>query len=292
MTSKTYLLILGFLALWPILSLSPARAAAAPDAPERLAKISPKKMGRERLPFTEPSLTKESNNFIATYCPGHNHRADYALERAEYHFNLIQKKLGLGGSKAFDERAAGKKMGIRLYRNKEDFDAATGAGEMSPPGSSILGLAEGRTLKTYPGSADFIGTLKHELYHLFLSDMFGPAAPMPLWLQEGFVRYWKADGRSHIGRSQARAYIASAIRRGVWTGLGSIHPEDYELNCIAGEAVLYFIFDEYGADAFRELCANMKQGKTWDASITAAFPGLKGWNDFEEAWENYVQRRM
>jgi hypothetical protein len=131
------------------------------------------------------------------------------------------------------------------------------------------------------GTASF-DTLRHELTHV-VTKQAGESAfgSLPAWLDEGTAVYGQSAPGGFGGA------IEGAINRGSVLSVREVssYPGDPEkVNLFYGEgwSLVSYLIDEYGADQFAELFAEVKAGKRIESALEAVY-GF-GQDGLEDEW--------
>lgn len=129
--------------------------------------------------------------------------------------------------------------------------------------------------------------LPHELSHLILSDFMGEAR-VPLWLTEGFAQ-WEQEGRKSSGFLQGQGFklkdlMVADIRR-------DSDQQRVAIFYAQSASVVGFMISRYGGTAFGAFCKAMRDGKTVEAALAAAYPGdLPSVDALEQKWLKSLTR--
>jgi hypothetical protein len=116
---------------------------------------------------------------------------------AEFYFRVILKELEQ------PETAVTEKAHIYIFERPEDWSAFQTAGQLEP---WTGGIQSGRSLFIVrnPAFRFTDNSLGHEIVHLLLRQLYGPA--IPLWLNEGMAQYLSKN--AHASFLRARGYRA------------------------------------------------------------------------------------
>jgi hypothetical protein len=230
------------------------------------------------------------DHFIVYY---ETERSDFArevLRRAESYYTRIADDLGYARYSNFwqwDRRAK-----IYIYPSQELFRQATGQPEWS------LGSAnyERKEISSYNGCVEFVeGTLAHEIAHLIFWDYVGFGRQAPLWLEEG-VSKWQEPSQ----RVPAMYYAVQAYREGRLMSMTTLNSIDLarlqasrqpEVFYAQATSLVGFLIDRYGADRFALFCRGLRDGKTPEGALRAAYTGqIEGFEDLEKRWLDFLGR--
>lgn len=131
------------------------------------------------------------------------------------------------------------------------------------------------------GTASF-DTLRHELTHI-VTKQAGESAfgALPAWLDEGTAVY----GQSNAGGFGSA--VAGAINRGSVLSVREVSsypgdPEKVNLFYGQGWSLVSYLIDEYGAEQFAALFAEVKSGKRIESALVAVY-GF-GQDGLEDEW--------
>lgn len=130
--------------------------------------------------------------------------------------------------------------------------------------------------------SDFLGSmLPHELAHLILADYIGEAR-VPLWLTEGYAQ-WVQEGRSAAGFRPGLSFklkdlVGADIRK-------DPDPQRVATFYAQSAGVVGFMIKTYGGGAFGSFCKALRDGKTLEAALTAAYSSdLPSLDALEQKW--------
>jgi tetratricopeptide (TPR) repeat protein len=124
---------------------------------------------------------------------------------------------------------------------------------------------------------------------------------VPIWLQEGFAKYFESSWRGTPGLDllpATRALLGVRIRANKLVTFAQMHPsmamlpaaEDAETAFAEVYFAVDFIFKERGAKALREIVLAMAQGKSDQAAVGAAMGGIS-FSQFEKRWLAYLHKQ-
>ena len=199
------------------------------------------------------------------------HTGDEALaktvsERAESYYSTIASDLGYTRYQNFwlwDNR-----LRILIYPNAQAFSSACQA----PAWAAGQASYKKHEIASYRQSGEgFLSSLlPHELSHLILADFIG-AERVPLWLTEGFAQ-WEQSAHDtipslppRIQRFKLRDLMVMDIRRDNDRQRVAI------FNCECA-SITGFLIKTYGGESFGTFCRAIRDGKTCEAALAAAYP--------------------
>jgi hypothetical protein len=125
-----------------------------------------------------------------------------------------------------------------------------------------------------PGELDWgKGALVHELTHLVVHEAtFSPYGQLPLWLDEGLAMYSEGELDPDF-----RSYLEEAISENELISVRSLcspfsaYSEKARLSYAQSYSLVEYLLDNYGQDKMLDLLALLKQGSTYDESLTEVY---------------------
>lgn len=219
-----------------------------------------------------------STHFIILYSGDDGDLPRTVAERAEACYRTIAADLGYTRYQKFwlwDNRVK-----ILIYPTAEAFTAACQApawavGRASVERHEIAGFRQGR-------DAFLDSLLPHELSHLILGDFIG-REHIPLWLSEGFAQWEQSKGRPGKESLPARMFrlkdlMTLDIRRETDSARVSLFYAQ-------SASLVGFLIRTRGGDAFGAFCRGLRDGKSCEAALAAAYPGdITSLESLEEKW--------
>ena len=222
--------------------------------------------------------------------------AQKILREAERYYQRIGEAIGFtryGNFWTWDNRAK-----IFLFADKEDFLAETGQPEWS------IGYANkdayaivGRMIVTYRQEGDFFdGLLPHEIGHLILHEFIKDPGKIPPWFDEGIAQLYE-DGKIKQSLEIMKVLVAQDkfipfpyLMR--WDIQQEQDPVKVTLFYAQSLTIVEFLIKQYGSDAFGRLCRNIRDGKSFEDSLSNAYPStVPTLADLEKKWTAFMKRR-
>ena len=111
------------------------------------------------------------------------------------------------------------------------------------------------------------GLIMHEAAHLLFGQALGERAPAtPSWLAEGFASYMDPSSRVFSGKSLSS-------RTNPLRAMGAVTGTPHAINAFYQKSlsVVAFLIDDFGETDFQRFVAQMREGATVDASLTAVY---------------------
>jgi len=211
--------------------------------------------------------------------------AEGVCRKAEDWYAKITSDMGF--TKRDDFWTWDKRVKVYLYSSKEEFAADTGA----PAWAGGKASTRKKEIATFAGHEDFMeSVLPHELTHLVLRDFVGFEGEIPLWLSEGLAQWEEkakretADKRVAALRSQNRlASIDQLTRMDVKTLEKSNSVAEFYAQAVS---LVGYLIRQQGAEGFRKLCGQIRDGKNMDEALKFAYPDtIRNMKEMEQAWK-------
>ena len=234
--------------------------------------------GTTRAAGPEPWKTIPSTHFIVMYSDDET-LAQTVSERAESYYSIIASDLGYTRYQNFwlwDNRVK-----ILIYPTANAFTTACNAP------SWAVGRANynAHEIASFRQSGEqFLSVLlPHEMAHLILADFIGQAH-VPLWLTEGFAEWEQSKQRSSppppllVRQFSLKDLVVMDIRTESDTARVSL----FYTQCAS---VVGFLIKTYGGESFGAFCRGLRDGKTCEAALAAAYPGeITSLDSLEQKW--------
>lgn len=204
-------------------------------------------------------------------------------ERAESYYSTIASDLGYTRYQNFwlwDNRVK-----ILIYPTAQSFADACDA----PSWAAGRANAAQREIASYRQSgADFISALlPHEMSHLILGDFIGPER-VPLWLTEGFAQ-WEQTTHDSL---PAFPFLAQCFKIKDLVVLDIRKDSDRQrvaLFYAQSLSVVGFLIKTRGGESFGHFCRALRDGKTVEAALIAAYPDdIPSLDVLETKWSKAV----
>ena len=249
-------------------------------------------------------------HFIVYFIQDEKFAKDVA-DRAEYYYRQIATDLGYPRYSEFwtwDKRTK-----IYIYLDHDSFLEATGQPKWSQ------GMAEYRTksIISYAWSSGFADSLlPHEMAHLIFRDFVGFKGEIPLWLDEGVAQWAEEPKRKQIKALARNLYESDTIlslqdmmrldiRRITDKENIYIRPtrtkdkkdgvlflskdnliRTYYLQAVS---LVGFLIEKYGSRAFADFCRELRDGKSLENALRAAYPvRINNLDELENKWREYL----
>lgn len=153
--------------------------------------------------------------------------------------------------------------------------------------------------KAVASGYDWQDTLAHEFTHLVVTQL--GRNTVPIWLQEGFAKYFESSWRGTPGLDllpATRALLGVRIRADKLVTFAQMHPsmamlpsaEDAETAFAEVYFAVDFIYREKGAPALRQIVTAMAKGQSDQAAVGAAMGGIS-FSQFEQRWLAYLKKQ-
>jgi len=185
-----------------------------------------------------------------------------------------------------------KEIEIYISRTSEEFSRLYG----KEPPQEIIGFAR---IDPHPlivlkspllaPQANFRDTLKHEMSHIILLDLFA-GREVPRWINEGFAMYESGELRvNHY------AVVASAAVRGELLPLDQLDYAFYskgsklDLAYAQSYYLMNYIIGEYGPDKFKAFVLNFIGSHDLEQAVEETF-GID-YDSFEKNWRASIKER-
>jgi len=210
--------------------------------------------------------------------------AQTVSDRAEAFYTEIAGDLGYTRYQKFwlwDNRVK-----ILIYPTAQAFAEACHA----PAWAAGRASSERHEIASYRQSGEsFLSSLlPHEMSHLILGDFIG-RDHIPLWLNEGFAQWEQNRNPSKTTPRPARAFALKDL-------MDMDVREDRDVTRVAlfyaqSANIVGFLINTRGGERFGTLCRSLRDGKTIDASLSAAYPDdLTTVDALEQKWLNSLPR--
>jgi hypothetical protein len=219
--------------------------------------------------------------------------AAQVLDRSEGYYRSLSSRIGYTRyqeSWTWDRRVA-----IVIYPDKFSYSRWTGQqGWSKGYATRNSRLFQTKAIVTYDGQDQlFDRILPHEIMHLLWWDYTDGGKKAPIWFEEGLAQLEEAGA---VGQVQG------AMRQ-IMQGNSEISPEmlsDMDPGTLGDESkvvlfyveslsILTFLIDRYGADGFRRLCRELRDGKSFESALARAYPGvMTSWKELETRWRRDV----
>lgn len=210
------------------------------------------------------------------------------LDKAEDFYKKIADDLGYARYSKFwlwEERVK-----IYICQNRIEYLIST----HQPAWSGGVADYANKQIVTYRWDEGFLDSfLPHEIAHLILRDFIGFNPEIPLWLDEGVAQWAEVEKRLDSERMMVklveekkfiplRRLTKMDIRREKDSNLAKL----YYMESIS---LVEFFIEKHGPDNFRELCRQLRDGKSLPEALRLSSSGkIKDLDELEEEWVKYV----
>lgn len=175
---------------------------------------------------------------------------------------------------------------IVLYGTQDEYRKKTGQPEWSG------GVAVGNALYTYV-SPRLEGVLSHEMTHLVWFEYMGRLAQDHRWVNEGLAVYQEAKAMGGKGQTELFSVLKGSLRAQPLSMENMLHlvpatERQYEVSLwyAQAESMTRFMIERGGRIGYSAFLAGLREGRGFDPSVAAAFPGVFGsLADLEAQWK-------
>lgn len=237
----------------------------------------------------------KGNHFIIRYAPGISAGwAGMVLNRAELYYDSIARQIGFTRYRDFWTWES--RVPVYVYADHQSFREATGLSEWSK-GVAIRDerAATSRAIVSYQQEEEFLdGVLPHEISHLILRDYIGPDRFIPVWFNEGVAQLQEAGKTDY-----ARRVMPALAGQGQYLPFawflrydirGETDPKTVSVFYLQSVSIVDFLTQQYGNFRFHELCAGMRDGRSFEDSLGRVYyPEIRSLDDFEKKWLSYMK---
>lgn len=240
--------------------------------------------------------------------------AQEVSDKAEVYYPRIATDLGYPRYSSFwtwDNRVK-----IYIYPDHASFIKATGQQQWSQ------GMADytNKEIVGFSGSKGFLESiLPHEMAHLIFRDFVGFRGEVPVWLDEGVAQWAETIKRQDIKAmarhlyekdtiiplddmikldirkitEKDRMYIHSTHTKDGESGILFLGGDDlisvYYLQAVS---LVGFLIESYGSLSFADFCRQLRDRKTLNEALRAAYPThITNVDELEIKWREYLQKQ-
>lgn len=231
----------------------------------------------------------KSTHFVLYYKDVPSEFIDKVIEKAEDCYNKITNDLGFTRYNfwLWDKRAK-----IYIYRDSQDYQAATG----QPDWSSGCVSVKDKIIKTYPLASGFFDTLlPHELGHIIFREFVGfDNKNIPLWLDEGVASY-----QEMTKRFAAKAYVRKAIKENKFIPIDRLSEinlaliqdkETIDIFYLEAVNLIDYLISQFGNTSFLNFCRALRDGKTLEQAISYTYP-FRNLVELNTAWLRFLKNK-
>ncbi len=220
------------------------------------------------------------------------------LNHAEDYYNDIADDIGY--SRYQDFWTWNNRVKIILFHDQQSYVQQTGQPPWSQGFASIYSeLFKSRIIVSYKDQSNFLEViLPHEITHLILHDFIGFDRPIPRFFDEGVAQLeQKDDSLNHMD------VMVQLITGGQIIPLQDLlsydlmaHKNDAHSVSIFYVESLYivdFLVKTYGKDAFKELCRNLRDGKSFEEALKSSYyPTIDSMQTLQDKWFDYAKQYL
>ena len=217
--------------------------------------------------------------------------AQRTAAKAEDHYRTIAADLGF--TKYGDFWTWDKRVKIYIYASQKEFVGNTGA----PVWAGGKADYRRKEISTFKGSSKFLeSVLPHELAHLVLRDFVGFTGRIPLWLDEG-VAQWAEKGERERALRRVRRLAERGglkpLRELMTVSVRDIKDPVVVADFYAQSVGLVGFLKGRGAERFRKLCGQLRDGKSLDDALRFTYPSSwRNITELEKAWKKSLARKQ
>ena len=233
---------------------------------------------------------EEKGDHFIVYYGGDPAFAKEIKRSADLYYTRIAEDLGYARHSNFWQWD--KRVKIYIYPTEAAFQQATG----KPAWTKGLADYNAKTIITYAWSKGFTDALlPHEITHLIFRDFVGFKGEVPLWLDEG-VAQWEEPKKREIARDVAVFLIKSGKNFPLeeLTKMDVRESQDQEAIhyfYMQSVSLVDYLVKKHGPRQFTVFCRALRDGKSMDAALKAAFPNsLVSLKELEERWIQEVTK--
>ncbi len=248
---------------------------------------------------------------IVYYTMGNEGFARDVSNKVELYYERIADDLGYARYSNFWTWE--NRVKISIYPNRDSYSKAS----TMPGWSESMADYVNRQIICYAGHEEFMdGLLPHEMTHLIFRDFVGFKGDVPLWLDEGIAQWEEPLKRERINvlsrhllnkgmllcledmmkldirkiRGDSPVQIRSIPDKNGGRKLLSFYRDDLARTYYTEAVSLVgFLIGRYGADSFVQFCRQLRDGKSLEDALRAAYSThVKGTEDLENKWLKYV----
>jgi len=216
-------------------------------------------------------------------------RPKEVIRKAELYYNRVAEDLGYARYSNFWQWD--KRVKIYIHPSKEAFQKATGQPNWSHGMASYLD----KTIHSVVTSDNFMDeVLPHEITHLIFRDFVGFKGQTPLWMDEG-VAQWEESAK----RREALAMMPDLVALGRVFTIETLmrtdirresDPQKVALFYLQAISLVDFLVTSFGPASFTEFCRQLRDGKTLEAALRAAYPNsMTSIDEMEDQWRRYLR---
>ena len=232
----------------------------------------------------------KGRHFVVYYEAGADEDLAQTLaRRAEEYYDKIGVDTGYARANKFwtwEERAK-----IFLFSTRESFLRNTGqpvwSGGYADRDSHTFRT---KTIITFKQEQEFLdGLLPHEISHLILHDFIPRAGQIPVWFDEGVAQLQEKSKREMVrgmmrdlvlrkGEIPFNLFVRLDIRK-------ERDPQKAGIFYAQSLSVVDYLRAQYGADAFGRLCRGLRDHRSFEEALSAAYPGvIENFSDLGKKW--------
>lgn len=252
----------------------------------------------------------KGQHFIV-YFTGEEQLAKDILDKAEIYYSRIAADLGY--PRYSDFWLWENRVKIYIYTDRDSFLKATG----QPDWSEGMADYNSKQIISYRWSKGFLDSLlPHEMAHLIFRDFVGFKGEVPLWLDEG-VAQWEEEAKRQEMKSMVKQLLDKdgllALSDMMNLDLRRLKQTDkvyfrtgltkdgkkavvvlstvnlVNTYYVQSVSLVGFLIERYGGNNFASFCRELREGKTVEGALIAAYPDhFRSLDDLEQKWRQYV----
>lgn len=230
----------------------------------------------------------KGDHFIVRYVnPKEESFAKDTLRHAEKYYTRIANDLGYN---RFNYWQWDNRVKILIYPSEKEFQLATGQPEWSKGEANYTT----KTISTFAWNVEFNQTLlPHEIAHLIFRDFVGFKGEVPLWLDEGVAQWNEPATRGYAKQAgytvvAKRAVLPFDVMCSTYSLAGK-DDDSVKFFYMQALSVVDFLIRRHGAQAFSQFCRELRDGKSLEQALRAAYPAsLSKVTELEKKWMDYV----
>lgn len=210
------------------------------------------------------------------------------VDTAERYYYQITESFAFRREKfwLWEERAK-----IYIYKNKEDFQKAKNRPSWTGGEADI----SRKIIYTFEWKSSFFDSLlPHELSHIIFREFIGLDKKIPSWFEEGIASY-QEKRKSFFYRILKKALKEKKILS--IQQLSEINISEVKDKTAAnlfyaeGLSIIDFLMREYGKFKFRNLCRQLRQGRSFEDALRRVYPYFKKIDDLNNRWIKYLKKK-
>lgn len=234
---------------------------------------------------------EEKGDHFIVYYVSNVSLAKKIRRQAEVYYNRIASDLGYPRYSNFwqwDNRVK-----IYVYPTADEFQKETG----KPSWSKGIANYSTKEILTYEWSEGFLESLlPHEITHLIFRDFVGFKGEVPLWLDEG-VAQWEEPKKREMASQVAEFLIRNHKNYplDMLTSVDIRNSQDEEavhFFYMQSVSLVDYLIRKHGSQSFTVFCRRLKEGKSLNEALKAAYPNsIRNLDELEKRWKKHILGR-